>query len=175
MGHNYTATAPQYPMQLTVVTIHVPSGLWTVDIGGGSRFNGGAGPINGPSYSSSPSGSLQLNITLGSSSVSEGDYLPIQVSFLGAKAADANFAWITMQVTNSQGSIVGNFSQRVPDLYFLSGVQTLRGFTSYDGWNAATHPPQFDVPISPGTYRVSVSTEIDGEVLTASGQFQVTS
>jgi len=71
--------------------------------------------------------------------------------------------------------VVGSFYQRVENLYFLPGASNLRGFTTYDDWNVRPFPPEFNVPVTPGTYTMTIETEIDGRLLVASGPFQVTS
>ena len=170
-GREYNIGAPMFPISLTQIKIHVPSGLWTIE----ARYGTVQGfPFIGPSYVSSNPGPLQLNITLSTSTVKQGSDLPVKVSFVGAGASDASYANVTLTVTNSQGVVVGNSYQKVEDLYFLPGAANLRGFTSYDDWNVRSFPPEFNVPVTPGMYTIAIETEVDGRLLMASGPFHVT-
>ena len=176
-GRVYNVGAPTYPVSVTVVRVQVPSGFWTLDV---RTYGGYPGePIAGPvdltsgAIAASP---FQLGITLGNSSVKEGEQLPIEVSFVGQRASDSSYPWVTVVATNSQGTIVSNFSQRQPDLFFLGGsaaASLLRGYSSDDGWNANPHPPEFTVPVTPGTYTVTVKSTIGGRTLMARGVVQV--
>jgi len=178
-GHAYNVAAPTYPVSLTVIRVQVPSGFWTLDV---RTYGGYPGePISGPidltsaAIGTSP---FRLAISLGNSSVKEGQQLPIEVSFVGQGASDASYPWVTVVATNSQGTIVSNFSQRQPNLYFLGGsaaASLLRGFSSDNGWNANPHPPEFTVPVAPGTYTVTVTSMVGGRTLMASGVVQVVS
>lgn len=176
-GRAYNVGAPTYPVSLTVVRVQVPSGFWSLDV----RTYGGypgeqiLGPVDLTSgaIGTTP---FRLAISLGNSSVKEGQQLPIEVSFVGQGASDASYQWVTVVATNSQGAIVSNFSQRQPNLFFLGGRSAsslLRGFSSDDGWNANPHPPEFTVPVTPGTYTATVKCTIGGRTLMASGVVQV--
>jgi hypothetical protein len=177
LGHEYNVGAPMYPVSLTVIRVQVPSGFWTVDV---RTYGGYPGePIAGPVDLTSgvtEVAPLQLKITLGNPSVKEGQFLPIEVSFVGSGASNASYPWVTVAVTNSQGLVVSNFSQRQPNLFFLGGraaTGLLRGFSSDGGWNATPHPPEFTVPVTPGTYAVKVESTIGGRTYAAIEVVQV--
>jgi hypothetical protein len=170
-GREYNVGAPMFPISLTTIKIHVPTGLWTIE----ARYGTVHGfPFVGPSYVSKSPGSLQLNVTLSASTARQGSDLPVKLSFIGPGASDASHANVTLTVTNSQGVVVGNSYQRVEDLYFLPGAASLRGFTSFDDWNVRSFPPEFNVPVTPGMYTITISAEVDGRLLMAGGPFQVT-
>jgi hypothetical protein len=78
-----------------------------------------------------------------------------------------------MKVINSQGVIVGNFSHSVPDLYFLPGAKSLRSFSSYDGWTAASCCGNVGI-VTSGTYAVIITADVNGKVLIARGTVEVT-
>ena len=174
-GNQYNVGVPMYPVSLTVIRVQVPSGFWTVDV---RTYGGYPGePIAGDLISArNGTTPFQLKISLGSSSVKVGQFLPIKVSFIGAGASSTSYRWVTVVATNSQGLVVSNFSQRQDNLFFLGGTTAaglLRGFSSDDGWNATPHPPEFTVPVTPGTYTVTVVSTVDGRTLTASDVVQV--
>jgi hypothetical protein len=178
-GHVYNVGTPTYPASLTVIRVQVPSGFWTLDV---RAFGGYPGePISGPvDLTSGTTGTspFRLEISLGNSSVKEGQQLPIEVSFVGLGASNASYPWVTVVATNSQGTVVSNFSGRQPNLYFLGGraaTGLLRGFSSDNDWNANPHPPEFTVPVTPGNYTVTVTSIVGGRTLMASDVVQVVS
>jgi cytoskeletal protein RodZ len=63
-GHLYNVNIPMYPITLTEVTMHVPSGVFSVEV----VLTGNRPIISGPSFATT-SGGPQLNVTLGSYTV----------------------------------------------------------------------------------------------------------
>lgn len=169
-GRNYDIGAPMYPISLTTIILKVPSGFWTLDV----REGGLIGlAISGPSFVSNGTGSPRLNVTLGSSSVKQGDYLPIMVEFVGAGASSASDVHVNMTVTNSSGAVMFSISQAMPDLYLSTGATNLRGLYGYLGWDANYHTGN-PTPVPVGTYMLTITAEVGGDTLQAIGSFQVT-
>ncbi len=165
-GRGYNVNVPMYPVTLTEVTLRVPSGVFSVDV-----VPYGAHPVfSGPSFASA-SGGLQLNVTLGNSTVQAGSYLPIRVAFVGRGAWNASYADVSMVVTNSAGVNVLNITQKMPDLYSIPYTNQLQGFTSYLGWNARNQTNT--VPIVPGEYTLVFGANVDGQLLRVQGTVRV--
>ena len=161
-GHAYYVNMPMFPVSLTETTLHVPSGVFAVEV----VAYGSRPVLNGPSFASS-SGGLQLNITLGNYTVRAGDYLPIRVAIVGPGAWNASDAEVTTVVTNSAGVTVENFTERMPDLYSIPYTDLLQGFTTYTGWNTN------NVQVAPGEYTLALTASIHGHLLRAQGVIRV--
>ena len=170
-GRSYDIGAPMYPIALTTVVLKVPSGYWTMNVLEGTL---GGLAISGPSFVSNGTASPLLNVTLGSSSVKQGDYLPIMVAFVGAGASGASDVDVNMTVTNSTRAVMFSMSQAMPDLYISTGAVNLRGLSGYLGWNADYHTASGG-PVPVGTYTLTTTAMVGGNILRATGSFQVTS
>jgi hypothetical protein len=170
-GRDYNIGATQYPISLTTIILKVPSGFWTMNILEGTL---GGLAISGPSFVSNNTVSPYLNVTLGSSSVKQGDYLPIMVAFVGAGASGASGVDLNMTVTNSMGAVMFSISQAMPSSYISTGAANLRGLSGYLGWNADYHTASGG-PVPVGTYTLSITAVVGGNTLRAAGSFQVTS
>ena len=170
-GRDYDIGAPMYPISLTTIILKVPSGFWTIDVREGTL---GGLAISGPSFVSNGTESPHLNVTLGSSRVKQGDYLPIMVAFVGAGASGASGVDVDMTVTNSTGAVMFSISQAMPSLYLSTGATNLRGLSGYLGWNADYHTGN-PAPVPVGTYTLTITAVVGGNTLRATGSFQVTS
>ena len=161
-GHAYNINMPMFPVFLTQITLHIPSGVFAVEV----VPYGNRPVLNGPSFASTSEG-LQLDITLGNSTVRAGDYLPIRVAIVGPGAWNASYAEVTTVVTNSLGVTVENFTDRMPDLYSIPYTNLLQGFTAYMGWNTN------NVQVAPGEYTLALTASFQGHLLRAQGVVRI--
>jgi len=145
-----------YQVTLTIVTVQLPSGVFSVDVVPYGHVYAFVGPSSTSTY-----GKLTLNVTLGNSTVKTNEFLPIKVAFVGPGSWNASFGFVGLTVTNASGSIVFNSSQRSPSLSPLPFTDALQGFTTYNGWNARTYPGPPN-PIAPGNYLLTIEAEVGG-------------
>jgi len=159
---------PMYPVTATVATIDLPSRIFSVDV----RTYGTNDTYSGPSATAS-FGNLSLKMTLASSSVKAGQFLPIRVEFVGPGAWNSSYLFQTLRVTNASGTLVFNATQRIPSLSPMTYTSALRDFVTSNGWNARPYPQPDGVPIQPGLYQVTISAEVAGYLFVATQSVQV--
>lgn len=157
-----------YPVTMTIVTVQLPSGVFSVDV----VPYGHVYPFVGPS-STSTYGKLTLNVTLGNSTVKTDEYLPIKVAFVGPGSWNASSGEVSLTVRDASGAIVFNSTGRSPALFSMPYTDSLRGFTAYNGWNARTYPGPPN-PIAPGTYLLTIEAGVNGHVYAVTEQVLVT-
>jgi hypothetical protein len=157
----------EYPVTLTIVTVHLPSGVFSVDI----VPYGHIYPFTGPSATSTYR-KLTLNVTLANSTVKTEEFLPIRVAFIGQGSWNASSGEVSLRVTNASGSTVFNSSQRSPSLSPMAFTNSLQGFTTYNGWNAMPYPGPPD-PIATGNYLLTIEAEVNGHVYAVTEGVQV--
>jgi len=169
-GQQYHLGAYLPPLEKVTISLRVPSGYWTIE------FTSAGSPTPsfvGPSFASTAQNGMSLNATLGSSTAVQGSFLPVKVSFAGPGTSNASR--VTLVVRNAQGIVVGNFSQGVGTLFLpdQASAANLRGLTTYLGWNAESHPPDYNATVTPGYYSMTVESEVGSTFLSAQGAFQV--
>ena len=163
-GHLYNVNIPMYPVTLTEVTLHVPSGVFSVEV-----IPYGDRPVlSGPSFTST-SGGLQLNVTLSSFTVQAGSFQPIRVAFVGSGAWNASYAKVNVIVNNLAGENVWNYTGSMPTLYSIPYTNLLQEFICYTGWIPRTN----NVPITPGEYILMLSVDVNGHLLRVQGTIRV--
>jgi len=156
-----------YPVTLTIVTVHLPSGVFSVDIVPYGRVYSFTGPSGTSTY-----GKLTLNVTLANSTVKTEEFLPIKVAFTGPGAWNASSGQVNLTVTNSSGAIVFNSTGRSPSLSPMPFTNSLEGFTTYNGWNAMPYPGPPE-PIAPGNYLLTIKAEVNGHLYSVTETVQV--
>jgi hypothetical protein len=166
-GHLYNISIPMYPVTLTEVTLHIPSGVFSIEV----IAYGDRPSISGPTFAATYEG-LRLNVTLGSYTVKAGEYQPIRLAFLGSGAWNASYAEVSTVVNNSTGENVWNMTENIPDLYSIPYTNLLQGYIAYVGWIPRTNDP--NIPIAPGEYTITISANVDGHLLKVQGTVQVT-
>jgi hypothetical protein len=163
-GHLYNVNIPMYPVQRTEVTLHVPSGIFSVEV-----IPYGDRPVlSGPSFTST-SGGLQLDVTLGNFTVQAGSFQPIRVTFVDSGAWNASYAKVNVIVNNLAGENVWNYTGSMPRLYSIPYTSLLQEFICYTGWIPRTN----NVPVTPGEYTLVLSVDVDGHLLRVQGTVQV--
>jgi hypothetical protein len=166
-GRLYNMSIPMYPVQLTEVTLRIPSGVLSVEV----LPYGERPAMNGPSFATTFRG-LQLNVTLGSYTVKAGEFQPIRLAFLGSGAWNASYTEVSTIVNNSTGENVWNMTERIPALYSIPYTNLLQEYVTYIGWIPRTDDQ--NIPITPGEYTMVISANIDGQLLKVQGTVQVT-
>jgi len=171
-GQQYHLGAYLPPLEKVTISLRVPSGYWTIE------FTSAGSPTPsfvGPSFASTAQNGMSLNATLGSSTAVQGSFLPVKVSFAGPETSNASHVTVTLVARNAQGIVVGNFSQSVETLFLpdQASASNLRSFTTYLGWNVASHPPNYNTTVTPGNYSMTVESEVGSTFLSAQGAFQV--
>jgi len=159
---------PMYPVTLTLVTVDLPSGIFSVDV----RTYGANDNYSGPSATSS-FGDLSLKMTLPNSSVKAGQFLPIRVEFVGPGAWNASYGFQTLRVTNATDTVVFNATERIPSLSPMTYTGALQDFVFSNGWNANYYPEPAGVPIQPGQYQLTISVEVAGHLFVTTQAVQV--
>jgi len=154
-----------YPVQRTEVTLHIPSGVLSVEV----LPYGERPAISGPTFTTTYGG-LQMNVTLGSYAVPARQFQPIKIAFLGVGAWNASYAEVSTIVNNSAGENVWNYTGRVPALYSIPYTSLLQEYVTYEGWIPRTD----DAPVAPGEYTIIVSTDVNGHSFRVQGTVQVT-
>ena len=168
-GRQYPSMdVPMYPVTLTLVTVDLPSGVFSVDV----RTYGANDNYSGPSATSS-FGDLSLKTTLANSSVKAGQFLPIRAEFVGPGAWNASYEFQTLRVTNATGTVVFNATERIPSLSPMTYTSALQDFVFSNGWNANYYPEPAGVPIQPGQYEVTISVEVAGHLYLATQAVEV--
>jgi len=168
-GHQYPSMiVPMYPVTLTLVTVDLPSGAFSVDV----RTYGANDNYSGPSAISS-FGNLSLKMTLANSSVKAGQFLPIRVELVGPGAWNASYGFQTLRVTNATGTVVFNATGRIPSLSPMTYTSALQDFVFSNGWNANYYPEPAGVTIQPGQYGVTISVEVAGHLFVTTQAVQV--
>jgi hypothetical protein len=168
-GRQYPSMdVPMYPVTLSLVTVDLPSGTFSVDV----RTYGTNDNFSGPSAISS-FGNLSLKMTLANSSVKAGQNLPIRVEFVGSGAWNASYGFQTLRVTNATGTVVFNVTERIPSLSPMTYTSALQDFAFSNGWNANYYPEPAGVPIQPGQYGVTISVEVAGHLFVTTQTVQV--
>lgn len=172
-GRQYHLGAYLPPLEKVTISLRLPSGYWSIEFTSAGTLTP---RFASPSFASTAQNGLSLNATLGNSTIGQGSFLPVKVSFAGPGTSNASHATVTLVVRNTQGIVVGNFSQSVETLFLpdQASAATLRGFTTYLGWNAESHPPDYNTTVTPGTYSMTVESEVGGTFLSAQSTFQVT-